>query len=50
MKKRLIAITMAMALILSFGGCSSGVKQEVDDSVYTVLSYLQSEDDAVNGE
>lgn len=50
MKKRLIAITMAMALILSFGGCSSGVKQEVHESVKTELSNLQSEHDALKGE
>ena len=50
MKKRIGAITLAMVLCFSATACSSGVKEEVHESVKTELSDLQSDYTALEKE
>lgn len=50
MKKRIGAIALAMVLCFSTAACSSGVKEDVHESVKTELSNLQSEHTALEKE
>ena len=50
MKKRICTMTLATLICLSLSACGSGVKQEVNESVKTELSDLQSEHDSLKKE